>query len=278
VSADPLAVHVPGKADDNVYAYVSGKLFKAIDVVGLIQFEVSTWQALFGGGGLKTATREMTGRMQSELMSHFGIATTRTNDWNGSDLNLAGTAAQDTAKAAAEDRMRKAGATDADIAKWNVARSRMVEWVGSDRVVDMSTTDRKGGPLIGGETNTTGGVKMNPYTWFNKNGTDISKGSSPGAKTQMGPAVTLLHETDHVHGCMSGSQDCQNNIANQWNTHVNSEQTTTEDVNNSMKADKDITPRPDYSTGANRPGGDIQLGNGESYSYPSAKQLEEGQE
>jgi RHS repeat-associated protein len=35
VSADPLAVHVPGEADLNVYAYVSGQALKAIDPLGL---------------------------------------------------------------------------------------------------------------------------------------------------------------------------------------------------------------------------------------------------
>ena len=35
VSADPLAVHVPGEADLNVYAYVSGKALKSVDPLGL---------------------------------------------------------------------------------------------------------------------------------------------------------------------------------------------------------------------------------------------------
>ncbi|HEY5958476.1 MAG TPA: RHS repeat-associated core domain-containing protein, partial [Polyangiaceae bacterium] len=35
VSADPLAVHVPGKADFNLYAYVSGAVLKNVDPLGL---------------------------------------------------------------------------------------------------------------------------------------------------------------------------------------------------------------------------------------------------
>ena len=35
VSADPLAVHVPGEADLNVYAYVSGQVLKNVDPTGL---------------------------------------------------------------------------------------------------------------------------------------------------------------------------------------------------------------------------------------------------
>jgi RHS repeat-associated protein len=35
VSADPLEVHVPGQADANLYAYVSGKALKNIDPLGL---------------------------------------------------------------------------------------------------------------------------------------------------------------------------------------------------------------------------------------------------
>lgn len=35
MSADPLAVHAPGEADLNVYAYVKGAVLKAIDPIGL---------------------------------------------------------------------------------------------------------------------------------------------------------------------------------------------------------------------------------------------------
>jgi RHS repeat-associated protein len=35
VSADPLEVHQPGSADDNVYAYVQGMALRAVDVLGL---------------------------------------------------------------------------------------------------------------------------------------------------------------------------------------------------------------------------------------------------
>ena len=43
-SADPLAIHAPGKADLNVYAYVSGQYFTAVDPVGLEPYKLS------GGG------------------------------------------------------------------------------------------------------------------------------------------------------------------------------------------------------------------------------------
>jgi RHS repeat-associated protein len=53
ISADPLAVHVPGKADLNLYAYVSGQVLKAIDPVGLDkvtnQHEIE--QAMFDQSG-----------------------------------------------------------------------------------------------------------------------------------------------------------------------------------------------------------------------------------
>ena len=35
MSADPLAVHEPGEADANLYAYVSGMTLKSIDPLGL---------------------------------------------------------------------------------------------------------------------------------------------------------------------------------------------------------------------------------------------------
>ncbi len=40
VSADPLAVHAPGEADLNVYAYVAGKIFQYVDPTGLDEKEV----------------------------------------------------------------------------------------------------------------------------------------------------------------------------------------------------------------------------------------------
>src|SRR6185503_17899586 len=36
ISADPLAVHAPGKADLNLYAYVRGAVLKATDPLGLV--------------------------------------------------------------------------------------------------------------------------------------------------------------------------------------------------------------------------------------------------
>jgi len=39
ISADPLAVHAPGKADLNLYAYVHGRVLSAVDPVGLCEAE-----------------------------------------------------------------------------------------------------------------------------------------------------------------------------------------------------------------------------------------------
>ena len=41
VSADPLAIHAPGEADLNVYAYVSGSVLKNVDPLGLKEESVS---------------------------------------------------------------------------------------------------------------------------------------------------------------------------------------------------------------------------------------------
>ena len=35
ISADPLVIHAPGKADANLYAYVRGRVLVAVDPVGL---------------------------------------------------------------------------------------------------------------------------------------------------------------------------------------------------------------------------------------------------
>jgi RHS repeat-associated protein len=43
VSTDPLAVHVPGKADLNVYAYVHGKVLKSVDPQGLQEVPLGGW-------------------------------------------------------------------------------------------------------------------------------------------------------------------------------------------------------------------------------------------
>src|SRR5690606_15558277 len=47
ISADPLAVHAPGEADLNVYAYVSGRVLKNIDPLGLDEGDPQGQ----GGGG-----------------------------------------------------------------------------------------------------------------------------------------------------------------------------------------------------------------------------------
>ena len=46
VSADPLAIHAPGEADLNVYAYVRGAVLKSIDLLGLQDADAGA-----GGGG-----------------------------------------------------------------------------------------------------------------------------------------------------------------------------------------------------------------------------------
>ncbi len=45
MSADPLAVHAPGEADLNLYAYVSGAVLKSVDPVGLANGESSSFCA-----------------------------------------------------------------------------------------------------------------------------------------------------------------------------------------------------------------------------------------
>src|SRR6478609_1915399 len=50
ISADPLAVHSPGSADLNLYAYVSGTVLKAIDPLGL-NAESGTWTEHAGATG-----------------------------------------------------------------------------------------------------------------------------------------------------------------------------------------------------------------------------------
>jgi RHS repeat-associated protein len=47
ISADPLAIHAPGEADPNVYAYVSGSVLKNVDPLGL---EEQTVDAANAGG------------------------------------------------------------------------------------------------------------------------------------------------------------------------------------------------------------------------------------
>jgi len=62
ISADPLAIHAPGEADLNVYAYVSGGILKNVDPLGLE--EDQTQNASFEpnqsleGGGVSDGTHE----------------------------------------------------------------------------------------------------------------------------------------------------------------------------------------------------------------------------
>ena len=60
VSADPLAVHAPGDADLNLYAYVSGSVFQAVDPLGLT--DVAVLDAEGGGRADVTNVDRDTGR------------------------------------------------------------------------------------------------------------------------------------------------------------------------------------------------------------------------
>ena len=51
ISADPLAVHAPGEADLNLYAYVHGRVLSAVDPVGLDDgMRLGTFIVVFGTG------------------------------------------------------------------------------------------------------------------------------------------------------------------------------------------------------------------------------------
>jgi len=56
ISADPLAVHVPGRADLNLYAYVHGAVLKAVDPLGLEE----------GAGGAVGAEAKKVDEMKGE--------------------------------------------------------------------------------------------------------------------------------------------------------------------------------------------------------------------
>jgi RHS repeat-associated protein len=82
ISADPLAVHVPGRADLNVYAYVHGMPLAAVDPVGLEPFTLAGFGAavLIGaaiGAGTATAiqgynVRQNDGRWDKEAILRAG--------------------------------------------------------------------------------------------------------------------------------------------------------------------------------------------------------------
>ena len=49
LSADPLAVHAPGKADLNLYAYTSGRVLMVVDPLGLAGFWSALWESTRNG-------------------------------------------------------------------------------------------------------------------------------------------------------------------------------------------------------------------------------------
>jgi RHS repeat-associated protein len=57
VSADPLAVHSPGRGDLNVYAYVHGRVFVAVDILGLDTVMVIWAMSTDRNAPAKTANR-----------------------------------------------------------------------------------------------------------------------------------------------------------------------------------------------------------------------------
>jgi RHS repeat-associated protein len=63
-SADPLAMHTPEKSDLNVYAYVHGSVFGAVDLQGLEADDAAKWSEFakgFGQGSLQTFKETIVG-------------------------------------------------------------------------------------------------------------------------------------------------------------------------------------------------------------------------
>ena len=84
ISADPLAVHAPGEADLNLYAYVSGHVLKSVDPLGLQgqspnttaqQKATQQFDAALSGGDYDVAARELNGMsMGGMLQTLDGLA------------------------------------------------------------------------------------------------------------------------------------------------------------------------------------------------------------
>ena len=89
VSADPLAVHAPGEADLNLYAYVSGRVLRAVDPVGLEEFEnYEAYQAHAQAEGLEVMAREDIGSQGHWLEAdRTGERTGGFLWWGGTDPN-----------------------------------------------------------------------------------------------------------------------------------------------------------------------------------------------
>jgi RHS repeat-associated protein len=56
ISADPLAVHTPGAADLNLYAYVSGQALKSVDPVGLDKYTEADFSKTLADAGVSLPT------------------------------------------------------------------------------------------------------------------------------------------------------------------------------------------------------------------------------
>jgi RHS repeat-associated protein len=74
VSADPLAVHAPGEADLNLYAYVEGGVLATIDPVGLLKISID-WEAFKPKNVIKTFSGvaegvKQTGAELKEVVTH----------------------------------------------------------------------------------------------------------------------------------------------------------------------------------------------------------------
>jgi len=288
VSADPLGIHDPVASDHerqrvksgllNLYAYVSGRTFAAVDIVGLLELQLGIIDALTDKE-LMVATKAMGSRMQQDLRDYFGIVANSKGNWRGVELKLADAKTQQVAKDAMEAKLRATGKSPEEIAQWNVARSRLLEKVSSSDTIEISTKSGNGGALMFGETSPGLSISMNPYSWFTSKGKDISKGSSKGAIAQMGPGMSLLHETTHEKGCMSGeAKACMPGYQNSFDTHASPEQVTTQDVTAHTRMIDAIAPRLRYGTPAeNYPGGTLNLGQGQTYEIPSENQLTKGE-
>jgi RHS repeat-associated protein len=133
VSADPLAVHAPGDADLNVYAYVSGAVLKNVDPLGLDKSE-QTKAVEASYDTAKAAYNEAKATLNANVSSY-----------NQAADQLEGAGSTSEMRALAGDHRAKANAASSSLAElekaWAFQEKRYTSWMASFARLDSAARD-----------------------------------------------------------------------------------------------------------------------------------------
>jgi hypothetical protein len=129
----------------------------------------------------------------------------------------------------------------------DTARQRLSWFLNSGRTVTITVNNPENTRLVLQSWMTTGlarRVYCNPFTFFVQSRSNPNayvralRVGTPGALTALGPTIAMLHETDHVTGCMTTA--APRNVCSAIYTRPQAESATTSDVDQALSGHPSI--------------------------------------